>query len=278
MHSLKQWLVLLTVAFGLIGPTSAFGQSAYGPGGLFLIPSAYNAPKDTVSFGSMFGYQHMWAKPAPHRHYLFQNAVGYAVSDDLTIGFTQIVMRKVTHRPSWGVHGKYTLLQEEGNHPAIAISAVWIPVWHWHTESVALTVSKGFDLTDDLRLQLHAGAMHAWWMNGIKTDKHPYDPSLASNPHLVDYTLIENLHDPARPISRQKPFGGVDLQVGKYVKLTAEARARMISDHPDAIPGMVGIVFTPHKYARVGFAYGTDGLGDEQELKIGIGYNISTVE
>ena len=172
--------------------------------------------------------------------------------------------------------GKYILHRERGNLPAIAVSAVWLPVWHWRTESVSLGASKGIRLSDDVLVHVHAGAMRASWINGISTGYHPYSPQVIESGRVdAKYAY---LYDPHRVVKKQALYGGIDVGLGKYVKLTAEGRGRLIADHPDALPGLVGIVFAPHRFIRVGFAYGTDGGGDGNHLKIGVGYNISTVD
>ncbi len=201
--------------------------------------------------------------------------MAYAASYRLQVGMTNIVMRDVTHAPSWGPFAKLRLSEETRRGPALAISGVYIPNNHWRTEAVSLTATKSFSLTESVDGHIHAGAMHATWLNGLNTKWHPYkprDPEVASTPAQVAY------FDPSRPIVRQAPFAGIDVALGPYVKFTAEGRYRMIADHPDALPGFVAIVFTPHRLARIGFAMGSDGLGESAEFKIGVGYNISTVE
>jgi hypothetical protein len=263
------------LALFLCSPLLLHAQSAYGPGGLFLIPSALTPKAGTVEFGAMAGYQDMWAVPVPHEHLVVSSTVAYAASDRLQVGMTNVVMRDVTHAPSWGPFAKLRLSEETRRGPAVAISGVWIPNNHWRTEAVSLTATKSFSLTESVAGHVHAGAMHATWLNGVNTKWHPYKPR---DPEVPPTYYQAQLFDASRPIVRQAPFVGIDLALGSYVKITAEGRYRMIADHPDSLPGFVGIVFTPHRLARIGFAMGSDGLGESAEFKIGVGYNISTVE
>jgi hypothetical protein len=269
----KRRAVLLTILLCVPGIVRA--QSAYGPGGLFLIPSGLTPPAGSIGFGAMAGYQDMWAAPVPHEHLLVSTNVAYSASDRLQVGMTNIVMRDVTHSPSWGPFAKLRLAEETRRGPALAISGVWIHAGHWRTEAVFLSATKSFSLTDRIAGHVHAGAMHATWMNGINTNWHPYNPR---DPEAVPTAAQARYFDPSRAIIRQAPFAGIDIGFGEYVKVTAEARYRIITDHPDSIPGFVGIVFAPHPLARLGFAMGSDGLGGDPEFKIGVGYNISTLE
>lgn len=259
----------------LCAPGTLLAQSAYGPGGLFLIPSALTPEAGAVGLGSMAGYQDMWALPGPHRHLLVSTNVAYSTSDRLQVGMTNIVMRDVTHSPSWGPFAKLRLADETKRGPALAISGVWIPNGHWRTEAVSLSATKSFSLAESIAGHVHVGATHARWLNGMNTNWHPYDPR---DPEAVLTSDQGRYFDPDRVIVRQAPFAGIDIGFGKYVKVTAEARYRVITDHPDSLPGFVGIVFAPHPLARLGFAMGSDGLGADPEFKIGVGYNISTIE
>lgn len=248
----------------------AWGQSAYGPGGLFMIPSAYTSPEGQANLGMMGGREGMWAPHGPHEHFWLSTALAYGATDRLQVGFTHILIQDADAKPTWGVFGKYQLRPEKGNRPAIALSGVWLPVWHWRTEAVALSASKSFRFSDSVTAHLHAGALHARFFNGIKTDLHPYAPLAGHSP--------SSLYDPSRPIVRQVPFGGVDISLGKWVKITAEGRMRIIADHPEAIPAKVGVLFTLPGNGRLGFAWGSNGLDSESSLTIGVGYNISTVD
>lgn len=266
---MKSFRITFVLLMGLAG-SLVRAQSAYGPGGLFMIPSAYTSSEGQSNLGMMGGKEGMWGPHGAHDHLWLSTAVAYGASDRLQVGFTQIALQNTAAKPTWGAFAKYQLRPEEGNRPAIAVSGVWLPVWHWRTEAVALSASKSFELTDSVRGHIHAGALHARFFNGIKTDHHPYAPE-AGHP-------VSPLFDPSRPIVRQVPFVGVDVAVGKWVKLTAEGRTRLIADHPDAIPAKVGIIFTLPGNGRLGFAWGSDGLDSENALTIGVGYNISTVD
>ncbi len=269
------FLILVLCGVLLSAPSAVRAQSAYGPGGLFLIPSALTPPAGSVGLGSMAGVQDMWAVPVPHEHLIVSSNVAYSATDRLQIGMTNIVMRDVTHAPSWGPFAKLRLNDETRKGPALAISAVWIPNNHWRTEVVSLSASKSFSLTETVNGHVHVGAMHASWLTGMNTKWHPYNPR---DPEATPTAAQARYFDPSRPIVRQAPFAGIDIGIGSYVKVTAEARYRLITDHPDSLPGFVGIVFTPHPLAVLGFAMGSDGLGENPEFKIGVGYNISTIE
>jgi hypothetical protein len=275
MALVRRWLVAV-LWWGWLCTGTAWAQSAYGPGGLFLVPSAYASDAGAVELGMMGAQRGMWAPGHPHDHSLvLSTAVGYGVSDRAQVGFTNIVMRDITHRPTWGAFGKYVLAAERGDAPAVAVSAVWLPVWHWRTETVALSASKTLRLSNDVVAHVHAGALHARWLNGVKTDRHPYAPRSTPDGYPAP---ADPLYDAARPVTRQAPFAAVDIALTRHVRLTAEGRTRTIADDSDAIPGMVGVVFVLPKAGRIGFAWGTDGLDDKNTLTIGVGYNISTVE
>lgn len=79
----------------------------------------------------MAGFQDMWAKPVPHEHLLVSTNVAYSASDRLQVGITNIVMRDVTHSPSWGPFAKLRLAEETRRGPGLAISGVWIHAGHW---------------------------------------------------------------------------------------------------------------------------------------------------
>ena len=169
-------LFLLLCGVLLCTPRTSHAQSAYGPGGLFLIPSGLTPPAGSLGLAAMAGVQDMWAVPVPHEHLIVSTNVAYSATDRLQIGMTNIVMRDVTHAPSCGPFAKLRLNDETRRGPALAISAVWIPVNHWRTEVVSLSASTSFSLTDTVSGHVHVGAMHASWMNGMNTKWHPYNP------------------------------------------------------------------------------------------------------
>lgn len=277
MRRVANWV--MATSFMCLGFGQTQAQSAYGPGGLFMIPSATVSAKGAVGLGMMGGIQDMWVaakggkyvRAHDHGHFWLSNAVAYGLSEKTEIGVTNILLRNDNARPTWGGFAKYQLRPESGKMPALAVSGVWLPVWHWRTETVSFGGTKTVSIGGRTLGHVHLGAMHARWLNGVKTDRNPLAPTTPDAPVSPDY-------DPKRPVVRQVPFAGVDIDLGNIAKLTLEGRGRTIADHPDALPGMAGIIFKLPYGSRLGFAYGTDGLSDTNSLTIGVGYNISTVD
>ncbi|MBM3214707.1 hypothetical protein FJZ36_07315 [Candidatus Poribacteria bacterium] len=274
---MRRWAAIASLAVVLAYSTQALrAQSAYGPGGLFMIPSAYTLGEGKVALGMMGGKEGMWAPHGEHDHLWLATAVGLGASPRLDVGFGQIALQDVNTSPTWGAFGKYLLAEERGIAPAMALSGVYMPVWHWKTQMLALSASKTIRFSDSMVAHVHAGAMRAWLFNGLSTSAHPYRPDgwKPGDPIPADHAAF----DPKRSVVRQVPFAGADIALGSYVKLTLEGRPRLIVDHPDAIPAKAGIIFALPKGGRLGFAWGSDGLDSEQSLTIGVGYNISAVD
>ena len=108
-------------------------------------------------------------------------------------------------------------------------------------------------------------------MNGINTNWHPYNPR---DPEAVPTAAQARYFDPSRAIIRQAPFAGIDIGFGEYVKVTAEARYRIITDHPDSL----GSCLLHIPWRGLDSLWARTGWGGDPEFKIGVGYNISTLE
>src|SRR4051794_16908449 len=113
---MRFWAQLL-LAVLLAAPAGA--QSLYGPGGLFLHPSAALPQKGKLTPGFLILPQH---NPDAHEDRTwFSGSLDYGLTDRLEIGATYLKISDWGRSASAGGFVKYGLLTETERRPAVAI-------------------------------------------------------------------------------------------------------------------------------------------------------------
>lgn len=109
-------LLIAALAVGLALPASA--QSLYGPGGLFLHPTA-----SLPDAGQLTPAVLVLPQDIPGRDSMrtwVSASLDYGVTDDLEIGATWLKVTAWDRDPSYGGYFKYRLLRETDDRPALA--------------------------------------------------------------------------------------------------------------------------------------------------------------
>jgi hypothetical protein len=244
------WRILAGLAVSLTAGGTAWSQSIYGPGGLFLSPTAdFPAKGETTPAllvipqdSAKLGGRRTWAS----------YTLDYGVSDRLEVGVTHLDInpsRPPFQDGSTGGFAKYRLIEgKAGIRPDVAVGAGFLGGGDADAQVgfIALRFSAR-DTKPHHAAHLHLGLLYAEDLNGV------------TRQDLV-------------------PYGGVDYELSRNLILFAEMRALMDAKphaadlHP---PRAFGVVWRPARYLKVAVAYANNGWSSKLQPSFGIGYKIA---
>ena len=210
------------------------GQTFYGPGGLFVHPSAFTPKAGEVGLHVSWGRQRLGANDAEYQ----PTSIAGGVTDRFALGAMTIYHREdglKTHVHG-GVFGKYQFLRPGGNRPALAIAGGYRHQDHLET-NLAGVLSHHFRRDGRAVLTGHAG---------IKYGRTPHGEEGAAG------------------------FLGMEVPVADRVKLVGEISSRF-SFEPSAASG-VGVMWAAGSGVSVGVGWVNTGRSDDNRFFIGVGY------
>jgi hypothetical protein len=228
----------------------AWGQSLYGPGGLFLFPTA-NFPARGEASSAIIAIPQESARLGGRRTWV-STSLAYGLSDRWEVTLTRVKVnpgRSPFVDGSNGGSAKYRLAKGvPGGRPDVAVGAGFLAGGDAGTQVgfLALRFSPERELPGRTA-HLHVGLFYANELSGVKRD------------------------DVA-------PYGGLDVSVTRNVIAFAEARAAMGSQSAGVAelrPARAfGLLWRPARNIRLVLAMANDGLGTGFKPSVGAGYNI----
>jgi hypothetical protein len=112
-------LTLLSIGLLASSVATARAQSLYGPGGLFLHPTADVPPKGRLTGGVLALEQRIPSTPGLHEQPVWlSGSLDYGATEDIEIGITGLAI--TDFKTSWGGSFKYRFLHESASRPAVA--------------------------------------------------------------------------------------------------------------------------------------------------------------
>src|ERR1051325_6644710 len=147
----------IMTALVFFGARPCTAQSFYGPGGLFVHPSAYTAPAHTYALNATWGSQSEYGARDEYQPITFSSGL----TDRLEAGALVLFHHgEDTHRHAhFGIFSKMQLLPERLSHPAFAIGGLYR-----HTDALETTAfavaSKGFTSGSRSLFTAHLGAKY----------------------------------------------------------------------------------------------------------------------
>jgi hypothetical protein len=237
-------LLLISSLFQLA--TEAHGQSIYGPGGLFLNPTADFPAKGqfTPAFlvipqeSAALGGRRTWTS----------YSLDYGLSERIEIGTTYLKVNPGNppfEDGSLGGYAKYRLFEgQNGGRPDVAIGVSILGGGDVDAE-VGFIAARFSPKEPDPRhpAHLHVGLLYADKLNGVTRED------------VV-------------------PYGGFDVGITPELLFFGEARALMEADLAPATA--VGFVWTPFRSLKLAIAYANNGWSGGNKLSFGVGYRIGT--
>jgi hypothetical protein len=231
--------VVPAIALGLLasGPVSA--QSLYGPGGLFLQPTASFSPKGTITPGFLLLPQHN--PRADATRFWLSSSVAYAVSPDVELGISALKVTNWEKDASFGGFGRFRLLRETGSRPAAAVGFATSGGGDVDTRKGFLALRKGLGSGARWPVTAHLG---------------------------VEYVDIEdglNRHE-------FRPYGGLELGLSSRLSFIAEARFRQNQEF--GTPLALTFAYRVTNRWRMAVSWANNGLSDEPKFGFGAGYSL----
>jgi hypothetical protein len=240
--------IMLAVTLATGRPAQA--QSIYGPGGLFLNPTA-----DFPAKGQLNPAFLVIPQEGPgvlgDRRTLTSYTLDYGVSDRLEAGITYLKVNPGSggfEEGSSGGFAKYKLVEgRPGGRPDVAVGASLVGGGDVdaRTAFVALRYTPRQGQYSRHPVHLHAGLLYADKLYGIDRND------------VV-------------------PYAGLDVRVARNVTAFAEVRAKM-EGKPSALsdvkpPNAVGLVWQPARNFKIAVAYANNGQSDRNKWSFGVGY------
>lgn len=216
---------------------SVQAQTAYGPGGLFVQPTAVLPPARTLNLNVSTFTQRIEGRPSSQ---WIPASLAYSISDRIQAGPLFL------HRSfnggeflSGGLFARYALAPDKPNSPAIALTGSFL-TGDVRLASVGLVGSHAFKSGDRTVLSLHAGGL---W--GRRDD----------------------IPNPGDSLSA---FIGADVPLGREFSLIAEYGTRFSFDYKER--SSYGVVYRPKRGPQIGVSFVNTGRSSENGFFVGVGY------
>jgi hypothetical protein len=229
---------------GLLGcsAVSARAQSLYGPGGLFLHPTADVPPKGQLTLGAIVLTQRIPPTPGLHTTPTWGTvSLDYGLTEDVEIAITGLGITDFA--PSYGGSVKYRFLRENRSQPALAVGATYSESTNAETDTKAVFLAARKQLTNGARHPItgHLGVQYIDKLAGI-----PYDQLL--------------------------PHAGVEVGLHEQWSLVGEWRPRGKGDFKTSTA--LSVVYKYGRNNRLVLTWVNTGQSTESRLGFGIGYTI----
>lgn len=236
-----QWLTLSLVILGCCVAAPARAQSLYGPGGLFLHPTAAMQERGRLTPAAILLPEH---NPPKHTTWLWlSGAVDYGVTKNLEAGLTVVKITAHYGGASEGGFLKYRLLEERRDRPAVAVGFTGLGFGAADTRIGFLAARKPAGTIRKLPIYLDAGVQYVDLRDGM------------------------SLHE-------FQPYGGIEVAVTPRLSLSAEARPRL--RHEWGTPLALTAAYRVTRNWRLAVAWANNGASDRPFFAIGAGFSLGS--
>jgi hypothetical protein len=226
-------------SLALVSPAAA--QSLYGPGGLFLHPTASLPPRGQWSPSFLFLPQH---NPANNDTRIWlSSSLDYGVTDELEIGATFLKVTGWDRDPSFGGFVKYRLLEETATRPALAIGFTGLGGGDVNAQIGFLALRKQFGAAGKHPITAHLGVQYAGEVDGIS--RHEF-----------------------------QPYAGLELGITSRLSFIAEGRPRMNREF--GTPIGLTLAYQVSDRWKLAVTWANNGLSDTPKFGFGAGFSLGS--
>ncbi|MCC2671276.1 MAG: Exopolysaccharide biosynthesis protein YbjH [Armatimonadetes bacterium] len=231
---------LILGALLLLSGAPVSAQTLYGPGGLFLHPTASFPEPGKVTPAILVLPQ--YNPSAKSTRTWISGSVDYGLSRDLEVGATIVKVSGWDRDPSTGGYIKYRLLQETARRPAVALGYTQLGGGDVNARVGFLALKK----------QVSQGA-------------HPVTTHLGVM--FVDEVDSITHH-------RWEPYAGIEVGLASKLSLLAEGRAR--TEHDLGTPLALTRVYKPSKDWKLAFTWANAGHSSHPLFGFGAGISLGS--
>lgn len=219
----------------------AGAQSLYGPGGLFLHPTASMPQKGRLTPGLLVLPQHN--PDAGSTRTWISGSVDYGLTDDLELGATVVKVAGWDRDPSFGGYVKYRLMRETLTRPALAVGYTQLGFGDVNTRIAFAALRKQFGIGRRRLIVTHLGVQYADEVDGLKR-------------------------------RQLQPYAGIELGITSRVSFIAEIRPRL--EHDFGTPLALTLAYKPTRDWRLAVTWANNGLSDEPMFGFGAGLTLGS--
>jgi hypothetical protein len=237
--TLRLILPALLLAGLLCAPAKA--QSLYGPGGLFLFPTASFPPKGRITPGFLLLPQH--DPDANVTRVWLSASLDYGLTDDIEIGGTFLKVTGWDRDPSFGGFVKYRLLKENAVRPAFAIGFNQLGFGDVNTRTGFLAARKEFSIGKRHLIVAHLGVQYIDEMDGFS--HHEWEP-----------------------------YAGVEVGLTNRLTFIAEGRPRGNQEH--GTPLALTLNYKVSKNWHLAATWANNGRSDQPRFGFGAGLSLGS--
>lgn len=218
-----------------VAPVGA--QTFYGPAGLFVHPTAFTAPPGWRSFNVTTLTQKMGSDTDRY----VPISASFGLTPRAEAGLVAVYHTGEMTHTHWhgGVFGKYQLVPDAPNHPAVALTATYRE--HDMLESSVVGVlSHRFARNGRQPVTAHAG---------------------------VKWGRANHMHDNATGLAG---FVGLEVPLGARLRLVAETSTRL--DFEPSAAQAIGLMWHAPNGGNLGVGLVNIGRSDDPQFFVGVGY------
>ena len=230
-------LFCLALAASIAAPAKA--QSLYGPGGLFLHPTADVPPKGKLTPGFLLLPQH--DPVANDTRTWITGSLDYGLTDDLEVGLSFVKVTGWDRDPSFGGFFKYRLLRETERGPALAVGFTGLTAGDVNTQAAFLALRKQLGNLHGRPIVGHIGAQYVAEEDG--QSRHEF-----------------------------RPYGGIEFGLSSRLSFIAEARPR--GNREFGTPLALTLAYQATERMRFAVTWANNGLSDTPRFGFGAGYSL----
>jgi hypothetical protein len=235
----RRFLVLIALVLAAAGTSPAAAQSLYGPGGLFLHPTADVPKEGQLTPAFLILPQHNPVADSTRTWETF--SLDYGLSDKLEIGLTGITVAGWNKDPSVGGFFKYQFMGETSSRPAAAFGATGLFGGELNTRSAFLAFRKQVG----------------------NISKHPIVAHLG-----VSYVDVED----GLPRDSWRPYAGIEFGISSRLSFIAEARPR--GDREFGTPLALTLAYRVNDNWRLALSWANSGQSDRPMFGFGAGFSL----
>jgi len=233
-----RFLLLAFCALALPLPASA--QSLYGPGGLFLHPTASLPEPGKLTPAILVLPQH--DRASNDTRTWISGSLDYGLSRNLEIGATVVKVSAWDRNPSAGGYFKYRLLEETPNRPAAAFGLTQLGGGDVNTRVGFFALRKELG-GERFPVTAHLGVLYSDEVDGI--DHH-----------------------------RWEPYAGVEVGLAPKWTLALEGRAR--TEAYNGTPLAVTAIYHPSRDWKLALTWANSGRSNNPYFGFGAGISLGS--